>query len=79
MPRSRLVAQCLGELRSLLRRVVVDLVEHQHDRLVAGGQLGQRGIFDLVQIRVGDEQDQVGPGWPRRAAICGRVAARRLR
>ena len=61
MPRSRLSRQRLAQLRALLRRVVVDLVEHQHDRLVAGGQLRQGRVFGLVQIRIGDEQDQVGP------------------
>ena len=45
-----------------LGRVVVGLVEDQQNRLVAAGQLHQGRVFELIEIGIGDEQDQIGPG-----------------
>ena len=59
-PRRRLSASA-AQLGTLLGRVIVDLVEDQDDRLVRGGQLRQGRVLGLIQIGVGDEQDQVGP------------------
>ena len=41
--------------------VEIGLVEHEQDRLVAGGELHERGELDFVEVGIGDEQHEVGP------------------
>ena len=68
-PRTAEHGEQLGQLGP---RVEVGLVEHEQDRLVAGGQLDQRRVLDFVQVGIGDEQHQVGP----LGRLAGHFAAR---
>ena len=52
-------------------RVVVGLVEDQQNRLMTSGQFDQGRVFQLIEIGIGDKQDQIGPG----GRVAGHFAA----
>ena len=78
MSASRSLRITSSSLARCSRRVEVDLVEHDDQRLVKGGQLDEGGVLGFVEVGIGDEQDQVGPlgGFAGHFAAGGR---RRLR
>ena len=61
MPASRGPLKHRHQFRQFLRRIQIGLVEHENDRLVAGRQFHQGRVFHIVQVRIDDEQHQVGP------------------